>query len=74
MMNEVAEIIAQGGHVIVRQRQTRNGLSVDTERSSRPVGLMAIAKAEKDGLIRPKGPGTRFGKSVTWEYELVTTD
>ena len=34
----------------------------------------SAAKAEKDGLIRPKGPGTRFGKSVTWEYELVTAE
>jgi hypothetical protein len=73
MTNEIVEIIEQGGRVVVRQRQKRKGFSLDTELSSRPVGLMAIAKAEKDGLIRPKGPGTRSGKNVTWEYELIPT-
>lgn len=72
-MQEVIKILRDGGHVIVRKtykRGARGGMSLDTELSSRPVGLMAIGRAELAGLIRATNP-TPIRKGVKWEYKLV---
>lgn len=70
MDSEIKAILESGGRVVVRQRSQKRGLTFDTELSSRPIGLMAIAKAEKAGEIRAKST-VSIPKGVMVEYELV---
>ena len=69
-MSEISETLASGGWVVVRQQRKQRGLTFDTELCSRPIGLMAIAKAEKAGEIRISRMRP-IPKGVIVEYELA---
>ncbi len=71
MHNEIIDLLMQGGHVTLRQRIRRGHMTVDTELSSRPIGISALAKLEKAGIIK-KRKAIKIQKGCQWDYELAT--